>query len=337
MSPAGANVAAVVPVFGGATLLPACVAALLGADDALEVLLVDDGSRDDSVAVAEALAAGSGGRVGVLALGANHGFAGAVNRGVELLLRRPSPPEVVVLVNQDCVVRPGFVAPLVRVLGDRRVAAAGARLLDADGVTLQHAGARVEANGLTTHVGRGSRDPSSARELADCDYVCGALMALRTEAWRRFGPFDEGYRPAYFEEADFCAKARAAGLRIVYVPDSEAVHAEASCSTPREFLRRYHRSRLRFVVRRMWPQAGFLRWLRAEAAWLLTLRRAADLAPVLAAYARVPGLLREAALERRRPARPRAAGTLPRAAATRPRAAQIQPRGAAAAPVEALQ
>jgi len=306
MSPSTVSVAVVVPVFGGAAFLPACVAALLEAEGALEVLLVDDGSRDDSVAVAEALAARSGGRVRVLALGANHGFAGAVNRGVGQLFLRPSLPEVVVFVNQDCIVRPGFVAPLVRALGDRGIAVAGARLLDADGVTLQHAGARIEPNGLTTHVG-----PSFARETVACDYVCGALMALRPETWRRFGPFDEGYRPAYFEEADFCAKARAAGLRVVYVPDSEAVHAEASCSSPREFLRRYHRSRLRFVVRRIWPETGFARWLRAELGWLLKLRRAADLVPVLAAYARVPGLVREAALERRSSSSPRAATAAP--------------------------
>lgn len=291
---------AIVPVFGGARLLPSCVGALLSADQDLDVLVVDDGSPDDSVAVASALAASSGGRVRVLPLEANLGFAGAVNCGVDAALRGPRLPDVLVLVNQDCVVKPGFLAPLVSALSDSRVAVAGARLLESDGVTLQHAGARIEPNGLTTHPGRGCTDPAFAREAVACDYVCGALMALRTDTWRRFGPFDEGYRPAYFEEADFCAKARAAGLLALYVPDSEAVHAEASCSSPRQFLRRYHGSRIRFVVRRLWPELGVRRWLRAEARWLASLRRGSDLVPVLAAYAQVPRLLAELLRERRR-------------------------------------
>lgn len=301
MSVAVSRVAAVVPVFDGAALLERCVDALL-AEDAVDVLLVDDGSRDHSVAIAERVAARHPGRVRALALGRNHGFAGAVNRGVAACLAQSATPSVVVLVNQDCVVRPGWLAPLVDALADPRVAVAGARLYDADGVTLQHAGGVVHANGLTSHTGRGSRDERFARETADCDYVCGALFAVRASAWTRLGAFDEGYRPAYFEEVDFCRKARAAGLRVLYVPGCEAVHVEASCSSPREFLRRYHRSRMRFVVRNLWPRAGFLRWARAEAAWLLRLRRVADVSPALAAYLRVPGLLAERAGERLRAA-----------------------------------
>lgn len=304
-----ARVSVVVPVFDGAPLLDSCVAALLD-DERVELLLVDDGSTDASVDVATRLAAASDGRVRVLALGCNGGFAAAVNRGMETLVQRRPAPAIVVLVNQDCVVRKNWLAPLLATLDDPRVAVAGARLYEADGVTLQHAGARVEANGLTTHAGRGCRDDAFARTKADCDYVCGALMALRMETWNRFGPFDEGYRPAYFEEVDFCATARAAGMRVVYVPGCEAVHTEASCSTPAVFLARYHRSRLRFVVRRMWREKGLGRWLVAEAAWLGSLQSLEQLRPVLAAYARVPRLLVELAAEARR--RPRARlGVLP--------------------------
>lgn len=283
---------AIVPVLDGAKWIDACVGALMQ-EPSVRVLLVDDGSGDDSVAVATRLADTSGGRVRVLALGRNHGFAAAVSRGVEACLAWNDAPSLLLLVNQDCIVRPGFLGPLREALRDPRVAVAGARLYEADGVTLQHAGARIHANGLTSHVGRGVRDESFAREAADFDYVCGALMALRAETWTRLGGLDERYFPAYFEEADFCARARAKGMRVVYVPDSEAVHGEASCSSPDVFLARYHRSRLRFVVRRLWPEAGLLRWLRAEAAWLRNLRGASQWKPVLRAYLRVPALLVE--------------------------------------------
>lgn len=306
MNDLSSRVVAIVPVFNGASLLTPCVDALLE-DEAVDVLVVDDGSRDDSVGFAMRLAHDSGGRVRVLALARNHGFAGAVGRGVEDCLSRGVASTLLVFVNQDCVVRPGWLAPLREALLDPCVAVAGARLYEADGVTLQHTGARVHANGLTSHFGRGIRDEAFAREVIDCDYVCGALLALRAETWRRLGGFDQGYRPAYFEEVDFCSKARGQGMRVVYVPGSEAVHAGATCSSPSEFLGRYHQSRIRFVVRRLWSEAGFFRWARAEAAWLIRLRSSAQLRPVLAAYLHLPSLMAEAFLDRARSARSLAA------------------------------
>lgn len=307
------RIVAIVPVRDGEALLPRCLEALLESDGGLsEIVVIDDGSRDASVAVARDWASRSNGRIRVLVLARNHGFAGAVNRAVESAIAATpatlGAATVLVLVNQDCVVMPGWLGPLVAALDDPAVAVAGARLLDADGVTLQHAGARIETNALTTHLGRGCTDARAWRETLDVDYVCGALMAMRVANWRLFGPFDEGYAPAYYEEVDLCVRVRRAGLRVVYVPTSEARHVEASSSRDDEtsaaveaadrgqvsgrgsriFLRRYHRSRLRFVVRVHARDVGALRWLIAEARWLFARRHRDEIAPVLAAYACMP-------------------------------------------------
>jgi GT2 family glycosyltransferase len=295
-SAAAPRTAVIIVAFEGEALLGDCLDALLAdLDPGLEVLVVDNASRDASLEVARRREAARPGSVHTLALPRNFGFAGGVNRGVAALMARESAPEVLVLLNQDCVVSRGWLAPLVEALGDPAVAVAGARLLEADGVTLQHAGARLEANGLTTHVGRGCRDPSAHRERSEVDYVCGALVAMRSDTWVEFGPFDEGYTPAYYEEVDFCTRARRAGRRIVYVPGSEAVHLEAASSVAGSalFLRRYHRSRLRFVVRTLLGRGRTLRWMAAEALWLLRLRHWREIAPVLSAYVRVPGFFAE--------------------------------------------
>ncbi|MFN2427889.1 MAG: glycosyltransferase [Candidatus Binatia bacterium] len=297
----GARTVAVVPVFNGAGILGDCLDALLASrDESFGIVVVDDGSHDASVAVARERAARSGGRIEVLTLGRNYGFAGAVNRAVASILSRAQPPEFLALVNQDCFVSRDWLAPLVAALADPGVGLVGARLHDLDGVTLQHAGARIETNALTTHLGRGCTDPRAWRTAGPVDYVCGALVALRSETWRRLGPFDEGYAPAYYEEVDYSVRARRAGLRSVYVPDSQARHVEASCSgaMSRLFLRRYHRSRLRFVVRHHAREVGLLRWIAAEAAWLLRQRCWRDAAPALAAYASVPRFWSERMAER---------------------------------------
>lgn len=292
---------AVIPVFNGSEVLGECLDALLASEGGrLDIVVVDDASSDASLALARSRAADSGGRIRVLALRRNHGFAGTVNRAVAWVLAQGDAPGVLALVNQDCFVSPGWLRPLETALEDPTVAVAGARLLDADGVTLQHAGGRIEANGLTSHFGRGCRDPLAWRTQRDVDYVCGALIAMRCATWQAIGPLDEGYAPAYFEEVDLCVKARRAGMRVVYVPDCEARHVEASTSgtLSRIFLLRYHRSRLRFVMRRLRGEAGTAAWLRSEATWLVGLRRWSEIAPVLAAYAKVPLFLAELVAER---------------------------------------
>ena len=77
-------------------------------------------------------------------------------------------------------------------------------------------------------ISKRARAEAWARDLAAkiqalVDAVNGAFMLIRRAALEQVGPFDEGYRPAYFEEADFCAKARAAGranwstIWVVYI------------------------------------------------------------------------------------------------------------------------
>jgi len=285
------RVTAVVVAYYGENCIDACLRALLATDyPALQVLVVDNDSGDATVAAVAAY----GARVGLLELDRNYGFGGGANRGIAAAA---VAADIVALVNQDCVVEPDWLAPLVAELtGDRDIGVVGARLFDSDGVTLQHAGGVVAANGLTAHIGRGLRAPDAFAETCDVDYVCGALIALRVDTWERFGPFDEGYFPAYFEEVDFCVRVRAGAMRVVYVPDSRARHAEAGSSagtSSRVFLQRYHRSRLRFVARHLLRRGRGAQWLRAEAAWLLRLRRWHEIAPVLGAYARLPLLLRQ--------------------------------------------
>lgn len=292
------RVTAVVVAYQGEAWIDECLRALLATRyPALNVLVVDNGG-DGAVGAA---VAGYQGRVGRLALERNYGFAGGANRGIAAAA---GGADIVALVNQDCVVDRDWLWPLVTSLAeDPGVGVVGASLFDSDGVTLQHAGGVVKANGLTAHLGRGQRGPSVQAERRDVDYVCGALIALRVQTWAGLGPFDEGYFPAYFEEVDWCIRVRAAGLRVVYVPDSRARHAEAGSSAgalSKLYLQRYHRSRIRFVARHLLARGERAAWLRAEAVWLASLRRWQDIAPVLGAYARLPRLLATLRRERAR-------------------------------------
>jgi GT2 family glycosyltransferase len=293
------RVAAIVVAYDGGEALPRCVRALRASRYRfLDVVVVDNGSGDGSAAALE-----SDG-VDLLRISENLGFAGGVNAGIRFHAERRGTADIYALVNQDCLVAPGWLgAFVVTLLAERDVAVVGARLYAEDGRTLQHAGARVSENGLTQHLGRGEIDVSRHAAPVDVDYVTGALCAFTYETWRRHGPFDARFFPAYFEEVDFCYRCRRAGRRVVYVPESEAVHLEGSVlgvGTP-AFLAAYHAGRLRFAVGHLLVRGRVLQVLRAELAWLFSLRRMREILPALAAYARLPRLLYESRSQRATP------------------------------------
>lgn len=303
------RVAAIVVAYNGGEALVRCVRALLASVyRGLDVVVVDNASIDDS------LASLAGNDLDIVRLPENRGFAGGVNAGIEYHITHRGGAEIYALVNQDCLVAPGWLGALVvTLMGAPGVAVVGARLYADDGRTLQHAGARVAANGLTEHIGRGEADAAAYVVPADVDYVTGALCAFTHEAWRRHGPFDERYFPAYFEEVDFCVRCRSAGQRVVYVPECEGVHLEGhvlGAGSP-AFLAAYHAGRVRFAVEHLLVRGSVLRALRAEAVWLLSLRRRQEILPVLAAYAALPRLLSERRRNRKHAARRRCFEAVP--------------------------
>jgi N-acetylglucosaminyl-diphospho-decaprenol L-rhamnosyltransferase len=66
-------------------------------------------------------------------------------------------------------------------------------------------------------------------EEQDTDWLVGACLLIRREAWEQVGPLDENMF-MYSEELDWCRRAKAAGWRVVYVPWATVVHHEAQSS-----------------------------------------------------------------------------------------------------------
>ena len=91
-------------------------------------------------------------------------------------------------------------------------------------------------------------------------YLCGASLLVRRAGWRQLGGFDESYF-MYFEDIDLCARLRAAGWELCYLPDAN-VHHHLGASSERDWRDRarmvahYNRGRLRFLVRHQAPKAA---------------------------------------------------------------------------------
>jgi GT2 family glycosyltransferase len=226
--------------------------------------------------------------VEVVRLAVNGGYAAGVNAGVARL--RAAGCDRVLLLNNDARLQPGSlrrlaeavgedgaaaVAPVVIRAGDGRVESRGARF---DLRTGRH---RLLGHGETAYAGEG---------LVEAEALAGPALMLRLDAFDRIGPFDEAYFH-YFEESEWCARARCAGLRLAVVLGARVVHEGAETLGPASADRLYYASRNHLrAVERLLELEGARRWLRRAAVVGLNLAhalrqddvpRAAGLAAVL--------------------------------------------------------
>jgi N-acetylglucosaminyl-diphospho-decaprenol L-rhamnosyltransferase len=65
--------------------------------------------------------------------------------------------------------------------------------------------------------------PGSFRR-GEAEQPPGAFLMFRREVWQRLGGFDTQFYPLWFEDVDFCKRARDLGLKIRYVPRVTARH-----------------------------------------------------------------------------------------------------------------
>jgi GT2 family glycosyltransferase/glycosyltransferase involved in cell wall biosynthesis len=187
-----------------------------------EIILIDDCSADET-ALARLLLPHP---VQVHRMPGNDGFIASCNRGAEL-----ATGEFLFFLNNDTIVQPGWLDPLVQTLDrDERIGIAGARLLFPDG-TVQDAGGIVWRLGDAWNYGRGS-DATDPRFtfMRDADYVSGAALLIRRDLFRSLGGFDTHFAPAYYEDTDLAFRVRAKGFRVVVQPASQIVHIEGASS-----------------------------------------------------------------------------------------------------------
>jgi GT2 family glycosyltransferase len=266
--------------------------------DRYEVIVVDNGSTDN---LAEVVQTGFP-EVLLIQSPINLGFAGGNNLGM-----RQAQGDVLVLLNDDTEVRPGWLRAWAQAMRERpRWGVLGCKLLYPGGRLIQHAGGVVESNGQTHHLGYEQEDDGRFDEILACDYVTGAAIALRREMVERLGPLDEKYFPIYFEETDYCWQARRVGYEVLYVPDSVVIHHESRTQGrfSFRFVFRYTRCRMRFLLK-CFSSRELLRAVRQELRWWRRFRsNRAFYFPFFVGYVaaawHLPWLLRDRQVFRRR-------------------------------------
>lgn len=275
-------VSVIIVLYNSAEHIGPCLKSLSSLECArLEVVMVDNGSEDESVRLAREGAREAGLSSVISVLPRNRGFAAAVNHGFSL-----SRGEVVLLLNPDTEVYPDAVSALVEAMRDQTVGVAGCKVYDPDGKTVQHAGGYVRDNGLTMHYGVGQPDSGQFEEMKDVAYVTGAALAVRRDVFLRAGKLDPGYFPAYFEEVDLCLRVRRLGYRVAYVPGAKVVHHE-SVTTGRfteRYYYLYHKNRVRFMLKNYSWRFLLERAFPMEERWLSMIEPWEQAVPLNKAY-----------------------------------------------------
>jgi GT2 family glycosyltransferase len=207
----------------------ACLASLeRAALGGAQVLVVDNGSRDGSVAAIRERFP----HVRVLALPENRGYAGGNNAGIRAAL--DAGAEGVLLLNNDTEVAPDFLAPLVQA-AEPGVAAVSSTIFRLDRRELLDVG-YAEVHFGRRHVvqlaGANALPGERFARRQEIQVAVGCSVLLRAEALRTVGLFDEEYF-AYHEDVDWCLRARKYGYRLLLEPHSRVYHRRSG-STVRD-------------------------------------------------------------------------------------------------------
>ncbi len=272
------KVSVIIPIWNGSEYLNACLDSLIAHDYPIfEIIAVDNASVDGSAE----LIARRYPQVRLIRNAVNLGFAGGCNAGL-----KAAHGDILVLLNQDTIVQPGWLQALVKALQKTKIGVVGCKMLYPDGRTIQHAGGWIEwPLGLAHHYGQGEQDKGQWDESRPVDYVTGAAMAFRRDVLENVGYMDEGFWPAYYEDVDFCFRARQIGYEIWYIHESLLLHFEnSSLKNTGELFYFSEKNRLYFVLKYLIPEKFLSEFVPLEKTRILDFVKTIGVYPLRLAY-----------------------------------------------------
>jgi len=145
-------------------------------------------------------------------------FASACNMGAAR-----AKGDVVVFLNNDCQVLPGWLEAILETLKDTKTAVCGSKLLFPNGL-LQHIGISFGRKRVPYHPGLGQDDRKYNYKRLEAVAVTGACMAVKKKVFVGLGGFHEGFKGGNYEDVDLCLSVRDAGYKVKVAMESTVLH-----------------------------------------------------------------------------------------------------------------
>jgi GT2 family glycosyltransferase len=208
----------VIPNWNGRDLLekylPSVCTAMAGHPDN-EVLVVDNGSTDGSADFVRQHFP----NVRLLALPRNLGFGGGSNAGFEA-----AKNDIVVLLNSDMRVDPGFLQPLLDGFTDESVFAVSCQIFFSDPAKPREETGLTQAWWEEGSLRVRHRNDAEVKRIYPCFYAGGGSSAFDRRKFLELGGFDHLLKPFYLEDTDLGYLAWKRGWKVLYQPASIVYH-----------------------------------------------------------------------------------------------------------------
>jgi len=232
----------------------------------LKVLVVDNGSVDDSVEKIKKLVSSKikNLKIHFIENKENLGFAEGNNIGIKYALKNGA--DFVCLLNNDTRVKADFLLQLIEVAEKEEAGIVGGKIYFEKGYefhkerykkkdlgkVIWYAGGKIDwQNVYASHRGVDEVDENQYDKVQETEYVNGCLMLVKSEVFKKVGLLDPKYF-LYFEENDFCQRAKKAGFKLYYGPKAVIWHLNAGSSGPGSALHDYFLTRNRLLFGMRW-------------------------------------------------------------------------------------
>ncbi len=246
------KVTVVIPNYNGIKYIRDCMDSLREQTDAdFEVLVVDNASKDGSLEVLREEYE----EAQIIELSENTGFCHAVNVGI-----KASKTPYVILLNNDTIVKPGFIKALTEAVEkEEKIFSVSSLMLSMqDESIVDDAGDGYSLLGWAYAIGKGkpAEKYNAAREVFA---ACGGAAIYRKAVFEEIGYFDENHF-AYLEDVDIGYRARIYGYENWYEPKAKVLHAGSATSGSRynEFKTKLASANNAYLIGKNMP---FLQWL----------------------------------------------------------------------------
>lgn len=224
------------------------------------VVVVDNGSEGNE---AEIIKREYGGSISLIENSENLGYAAGNNVGIDYALTNFSP-DYVLLLNNDTVVDPVFLAELVKLAeSSPHIGLVGPKIL------YYHAPEIIQCTTSEVDLYRGKirftgdreHDRGVYEQASETDYVEGSCMLISTRVIEEIGMLDERYF-CYWEDLEYCLRAREAGFIALYCPQAKIWHKGSRSAEGVSGFSLYFGTRNRFfVIREHAPALQYMLFL----------------------------------------------------------------------------